>query len=135
MTQKSHFVSKTAHCAREKRSCISALVFWFTNHRLLEPALISLVCCVYNLLCIYYVSDLMCVCFFLYSSLLLKSLYVFCFFSGSPKWNAMVILHNVYQRCMTILFGDDNEILLFWIPVFSFVALCFMCLQNITLTF
>lgn len=44
---------------------------------------------------------------------IIKNLYVFSVLSGSPKWNVMVILHNVYQRCMTILFGDDNEILLF----------------------
>lgn len=44
---------------------------------------------------------------------IIKNLYVFSVLSGSPKWNVMVILHNVYQRCMTILFGDENEILLF----------------------
>lgn len=75
----------------------------------------------------------MCVCFFFFVLLTItkKLVCVLFFFSGSPKWNVMVILHNVYQRCMTILFGDDNEIVLFWIPVFSFVALCCMCLQNI----
>jgi len=60
----------------------------------------------------YCVLDLLCVYCFVQLTII-KNLYVFSVLSGSPKWNVMAILHNVYQRCMTILFGDDNENLLF----------------------
>ncbi len=55
-----------------------------------------------------------CVCLLL----LLKT--CFFIFTGSPNYNAMAILHNVYQRWMKTLFGDDKDILLYY-----FRYLCF----------
>lgn len=74
MTQKSYFVSKTAHCAREKPSCCSTLVFGFTNHILLELTLISL----------YLLHVGLCVC--LCCSLLLKICFVFFQVHPNAMW-------------------------------------------------